>query len=118
MKPKPPPPPELSAAQLQADELDLNAALAGLATIVAGACSVDEMLSQVAQFAVQSIPGADGAGVVHIHAFLEAIPGEGAIHGAGVDIGEAEAAGDEFGVGAFAAGTGAVDGDDDGVVQG
>ena len=64
---KPPPPPELSAAQLQADELDLNAALAGLATIVAGACSVDEMLSQVAQFAVQSIPGADGAGVTLIH---------------------------------------------------
>ena len=64
---KPPPEPELSAAQLQADELDLNAGLAGLATIVAGACSVDEMLSQVAQFAVQSIPGADGAGVTLIH---------------------------------------------------
>ncbi len=64
---KPPPEPELSAAQLQADELDLNAGLAGLATIVAGACSVDEMLSQVAQFAVQAIPGADGAGVTLIH---------------------------------------------------
>lgn len=58
-----PPEPELSPAQLHADEFDLNAGLSGVAKIVAGACSVDEMLSQVAQFAVQAIPGADGAGV-------------------------------------------------------
>lgn len=62
-----PPEPELTAAQLQADELDLTAGLTGLAKIIAGAYSVDEMLSQVAQFAVQSIPGADGAGVTMIH---------------------------------------------------
>ncbi|MCX2933550.1 GAF and ANTAR domain-containing protein [Mycobacterium sp. CVI_P3] len=60
---KPPPEPELSPAQLQADELDLHAGLSGLSGIVADACSVDEMLGQVAQFAVQAIPGADGAGV-------------------------------------------------------
>ena len=64
---KPPPEPELSPAQLEADELDLNAGLTGLARIVAGAYSVDEMLAQVAQFGVQSIPGADGAGVTLIH---------------------------------------------------
>ena len=64
---KPPPEPELSPAQLQADELDLTAGLTGLARSVAGAYSIDEMLGQVAQFAVQSIPGADGAGVTMIH---------------------------------------------------
>ena len=58
-----PPEPELSPAQLHADEFDLHAGLSGVAKIIAGACSVDEMLSQVAQFAVQAIPGADGAGV-------------------------------------------------------
>ena len=63
---KPPPEPELSPTQLQSDELDLHAGLAGLASIVAGAYSVDEMLGQVAQFAVQFIPGADGAGVTLI----------------------------------------------------
>jgi GAF domain-containing protein len=64
---KPPPEPELSAAQLQADDLDLNAGLSGLAGIVADACSIDEILGQVAQFAVRAIPGADGAGVTLIH---------------------------------------------------
>ena len=60
---KPPPDPELSAAQLQADELDLHAGLSGLAGIVSDACTVDEILGQIAQFAVQAIPGADGAAV-------------------------------------------------------
>ena len=64
---KPPPGPELSPAQLEADEFDLNAGLSGLAGIVAGACGVDEMLRQVAQFAVQAIPGADGGGVTLIY---------------------------------------------------
>ncbi|TGD84398.1 ANTAR domain-containing protein [Mycolicibacterium sp. CH28] len=63
---KPPPEPELSPAQLQADELDLYAGLNGVSGIVADASSVDEMLVQVAQFAVQAIPGADGAGVTLI----------------------------------------------------
>jgi GAF domain-containing protein len=64
---KPPPEPELSPAQLQADELDLHAGLGGVAGIVSDACSVDEMLGQVAQFAGQAIPGADGAAVTLIH---------------------------------------------------
>jgi GAF domain-containing protein len=63
---KPPPEPELSPAQRQADELDLHAGLGGLAGIIADACSIDEILRQVAQFAVQAIPGADGAGVTLI----------------------------------------------------
>ncbi len=65
---KPPPPePELTPpAQLQSDELDLSAGLSGLSGIIADAASVDEMLRQVAQFAVQAIPGADGAGVTVI----------------------------------------------------
>ncbi len=60
---KPPPEPALSPAQLAADELDLHAGLTGVAGMVAGAYTVNDMLCQVAQFAVQSIPGADGAGV-------------------------------------------------------
>lgn len=64
---KPPAEPKLSPAQLQADELDLNAGLIGLAGIIADAASVDEILGQVAQFAVQAIPGADGAGVTLTH---------------------------------------------------
>ncbi|KDF00683.1 histidine kinase [Mycolicibacterium aromaticivorans JS19b1 = JCM 16368] len=63
---KPPPEPELTPAQLQSDELDLSAGLSGLSGIIADAASVDEMLRQVAQFAVQAIPGADGAGVTVI----------------------------------------------------
>jgi len=54
----------------------------------------------------------DGLGIMDIDALLEAMPGEGAVHGAGVDIDEAEGGGDAFGGGAFAAGAGAVDGDD------
>ncbi|AKK26136.1 GAF and ANTAR domain-containing protein [Mycobacterium sp. EPa45] len=73
---KPPPEPELSAAQLQADELDLNAGLSGLAGIVADAASVDEILRQVAQFAVQAIPGADGAGVTLIQPHGPDSPGD------------------------------------------
>ena len=63
---KPPPEPELSPANSR-PTTNLNAGLTGLARIVAGAYSIDEILSQVAQFAVQSIPGADGAGVTMIH---------------------------------------------------
>lgn len=63
----PPPEPELSSAQLRSDELDLNAGLDGVARIVAGAYPVGDMLSQVAQFAVQAIPGADAAGVTLVY---------------------------------------------------
>jgi GAF domain-containing protein len=60
---KPPPEPELSAAQLEADEIDLHAALGGVARIVAGAREVSEILGDIAEFAVRAIPGVDGAGV-------------------------------------------------------
>jgi GAF domain-containing protein len=55
--------PELSRAQLQADDVDLNTALSGVAGIVAGARGVVDVLHDVAQFAAQAIPGVDGAGV-------------------------------------------------------
>jgi GAF domain-containing protein len=64
---KPPPEPQLSRAQLDADDVDLHAALRGVAGIVAGARGVVEMLGEVAEFAVQAIPGVDGAGVTLIH---------------------------------------------------
>ena len=60
---KPPPEPELSAAQLQAAEIDLHAALSGVAGIVAGGREASEILGDIAEFAVRAIPGADGAGV-------------------------------------------------------
>lgn len=60
---KPPPEPELSPAQLEADEIDLHAALSGVARIVAGAREVSEILGDMAEFAVRAIPGVDGAGV-------------------------------------------------------
>ena len=46
-----------------AAQLDLNAALAGLARIVTGATSLGGLLEQVAGFAVAAIPGAEGVGV-------------------------------------------------------
>lgn len=49
-----------------ADEIDLHAGLVGVAGIVAGARPVSEILRDVAEFAVQAIPGADGAGVTLI----------------------------------------------------
>ena len=62
----PPLPPELSPAQIEADEVDLQAGLIGVAGIVADAHQVNEILQDVAEFAVQAIPGADGAGVTLI----------------------------------------------------
>jgi GAF domain-containing protein len=57
---------ELSPAQRDADEFDLHAGLSGVTGIVAGARGVIETLREVAEFAVQAIPGADGAGVTLI----------------------------------------------------
>jgi GAF domain-containing protein len=62
----PPPQPELSRAQMDADEFDLFAGLSGVAGIVAGARDVVEILRDVAEFAVRAIPGVDGAGVTLI----------------------------------------------------
>ncbi len=61
-----PPDSDLSPAQLEADEVDLLRGLNGVAKIVAGATGVSELLSDVAEFALQAIPGVDGAGVTLI----------------------------------------------------
>ena len=61
-----PPDADLSPAQLEADEVDLLRGLNGVAKIVAGARGVSELLSDVAEFALQAIPGVDGAGVTLI----------------------------------------------------
>ena len=58
--------PELSTAQLAADDVDLRAGLRGLAGMVAGALGVEDLLGAVAEFAAHAIPGVDGAGVALI----------------------------------------------------
>jgi len=60
------PAPDLSAAQLEADDVDLHAGLRGVASLVAGGSGLIELLGQVAQFAAMAIPGVDGAGVTVI----------------------------------------------------
>ena len=54
------PQPELSPTQREADEAELYAGLRGVAGIVAGAQGVIDLLRDVAEFAAQAIPGADG----------------------------------------------------------
>ncbi len=58
---------DLSPTQLEADDSDLLAGLSGLAGIVAGGRGVVDLLRDVAEFAVQAIPGVDGAGVTLVH---------------------------------------------------
>lgn len=58
--------PDLSAAQREADEVDLYAGLRGVAGLVAGARGVIDLLGDVAEFAARAIPGVDGAGVTVI----------------------------------------------------
>ena len=60
------PEPDLSAAQREADDVDLYAGLSGVAGLVAGARGVIDLLSDVAEFAARAIPGVDGAGVTVI----------------------------------------------------
>lgn len=55
--------PGVSAAQRDADEVDLHTGLTGVAGLVAGARGVIDLLGDVADFAARAIPGADGAGV-------------------------------------------------------
>lgn len=64
-----PPDAELSPAQLEADDDDLNAGLIGVARIVAGGRGVVDLLGDVAQFAAHAIPGVDGAGVTALELF-------------------------------------------------
>ena len=61
-----PPLAELSPAQREADETELSAGLRGVAEIVAGAHGVIDLLRDVAEFAAQAIPGAEGVGVALI----------------------------------------------------
>jgi GAF domain-containing protein len=63
---EPPEQTELSTAQREADEVDLRTGLRGLAGMVAGARGVPDLLSEVAGFAADAIPGVDGAGVALI----------------------------------------------------
>jgi GAF domain-containing protein len=58
----------LSPAQLESDEVDLMLGLSGVAKIVAGRRGVPDLLNDVAEFAVQAIPGVDGAGVTLVDA--------------------------------------------------
>jgi GAF domain-containing protein len=58
--------PMLTPAQLEADEMDLRTGVSRVAGIVAGTRSVSEILRDVADFALQAIPGADGSGVTLI----------------------------------------------------
>jgi len=46
-----------------ADAVDLQGSIAGLANLVTGSLGLDELLRRVATFATSAIPGADGAGV-------------------------------------------------------
>ncbi|BBZ44319.1 GAF and ANTAR domain-containing protein [Mycobacterium parmense] len=61
-----PPVPKLSPTQREADEAELYAGLRGVAGIVAGGRVVIDILRDVAEFAAQAIPGADGVGVALI----------------------------------------------------
>lgn len=47
----------------ESDSLGLAAGLAGLATLVAGANTLEQLLTEVASFAMLAVPSADGAGV-------------------------------------------------------
>jgi GAF domain-containing protein len=58
--------PELSPGQRDADEAELYAGLRGVTRIVASGQGVIDLLGDVAEFAAQSIPGAEGAGVALI----------------------------------------------------
>ena len=53
----------LTPEQLSADVAALQAGIDHLASLVAGSLGLDELLAQVATFAVHAIPGAEGAGV-------------------------------------------------------
>ena len=53
----------LTSEQVIADDADLQAGIGALAGLVADSLGLPELLAEVAAFAVQAIPGADGAGV-------------------------------------------------------
>ncbi len=58
----------MSPQQADADADDLKAGLAGLAALVTGTRGLSDLLVQVAIYAANAIPGADGAGVTLLRA--------------------------------------------------
>ena len=52
-----------SAGRRSAEDDDLNEGLAGLARLAANRLGLEDLLTRVATYAVQAIPGADGAGL-------------------------------------------------------
>ena len=62
--------PMVSPTQRESDEAELHAGLNKVAGIVADARGVSEILRDVAEFAVQAIPGVDGAGVALVRAIV------------------------------------------------
>jgi GAF domain-containing protein len=61
--------PDLHAVEPSAEDEDgLATALVGLSRLLAGTETLEHLLEQVAGFAVQAVPGADGAGVTMIEA--------------------------------------------------
>jgi GAF domain-containing protein len=58
---------ELTTEQREFDEDELFAGLSGLAGLVAGARTVNELLKEVAEFGALAIPGVDGLGVTALH---------------------------------------------------
>ncbi len=56
-----------SATQREADEVDLDAGLRGVAGLVAGARPVSELLGDVTAFAAHAIPGTDGLSIALRH---------------------------------------------------
>ena len=59
---------ELTRAQADADDDDVTAALQGLAQLVSEVDEVEDVLAQIAGFAMDAVPGADGAGVTLVRA--------------------------------------------------
>ncbi|HEY0240934.1 MAG TPA: GAF and ANTAR domain-containing protein [Friedmanniella sp.] len=55
-----------AAEQRDVEDDDLAASLQGLSVLSAGRLPLEEMLTRVARYAVQAIPGADGAGLTLI----------------------------------------------------
>lgn len=53
----------LSAQQSSADNSDLQSAIGDLSGLVTGSLGLSALLTEVAEFAVRAIPGAEGAGV-------------------------------------------------------
>ena len=55
--------PDLSRAQVESDEEDIAAALSDLAQMVSDVDDIEDVLAQIAGFALVAVPDADGAGV-------------------------------------------------------